>query len=461
MTIISTQVAFPLLSEHLVPVELTDQTMSERKAKLVDAMKKNQLDAMIIYADREHGSNFEYFTGFIPRFEEACLVIHSDGSAFLLLGNENTKMGNYSRIAAEVIHVPYFSLPNQPMENDAAFRTYLERAGLQANSRIGLAGWKNFTSAFHNNRTLFDFPHFIISALQDVVAHQDQLLNYADLLIGPDTGIRTVNNANEIAHYEYGAALAGNCMLETLNRVALGQTELELAATLASAGQPHNVTTICAAGERFTNATLYPRDKKIQLGDTLSLTTGYKGGLSSRAAYAAHSREELPQAVQDYEEKVAQPYYRALVTWLETIQIGLSGGALFNTIQEVLPREDYHWELNPGHFTADEEWMSSPFAKESTSLMKSGQLFQIDIIPKVQGYGGVGCEDGIALADKQLRDALQHDYPEVWARIERRRAYLIETLHIHLPVEVLPLNDVVAYYRPYLLNPDVAFSVKR
>ena len=196
------------------------------------------------------------------------------------------------------------------------------------------------------------------------IVPKDQLVNGAHLLIGADQGIRTINNANEIAHYEYGATLAGIGMLNTINSVAVGKTELELAGNLAQFGQPNSITTICATGARFTNATLYPRNKAVELGDTFSTSVGYKGGLSSRAAYVAESKDDLPETARAYEEKVAKPYFNAYCTWLETIQIGMKAGELYDRIEAVLPKEDYHWELNPGHFVADEEWMSSPFLKK-------------------------------------------------------------------------------------------------
>lgn len=56
----------PKLFNNVPPVTLTDKTLEERKEKLLSIMAKEQYDALIIYADKEHGSNFEYFTGFIP-----------------------------------------------------------------------------------------------------------------------------------------------------------------------------------------------------------------------------------------------------------------------------------------------------------------------------------------------------------------------------------------------------------
>lgn len=36
-------------------------------------MKEESFDVLIVYGDLEHGSNFEYLTGFLPRFEEASI----------------------------------------------------------------------------------------------------------------------------------------------------------------------------------------------------------------------------------------------------------------------------------------------------------------------------------------------------------------------------------------------------
>ena len=84
-------------------------------------------------------------------------------------------------------------------------------------------------------------------------------------------------NANEIAHYEYAAATASHCVYEVMNAIEVGKTEMELAELLAAHGQPLSVQTICATGERFTNATVEPRNKKVQLGDRITFTMGLKG----------------------------------------------------------------------------------------------------------------------------------------------------------------------------------------
>ena len=450
------EVEAPKPEEGLIPVMLSDETMQNRKARLLENMQKDGFDAVVVYADLEHGSNFEYLCGFLPRFEEALLILHANGKAFMVLGNENLNKAGKARIEAVPVHMPHFSLSNQPMQTEKSVAQILASCELEDAEKIGLIGWKNFTSHVEDNHLLFDLPYFLVEALKTVCG-KAQFANAAYLLIG-ENGVRTTNNANEFAHYEYGAALAGNCILKTMDRLKVGKTEMEMAETLAADGQRHSVVTIMATGARFEKANLYPGNKQIQCGDKISITTGFKGGLQSRAGYAVECAEQLPEKEQDYLKAVAIPYFQAVKTWLETIKIGINGNDLYEAVEAVLPKEDYGWTLNPGHLCADEEWMSSPIYPQSEETLQSGMLFQIDIIPSVNGYGGVSCESGILLADEQLRKAIAKEYPAVWERIVKRRAYMQEVLGIRIQEDVLPTSMATAYLRPYLLKKEMALA---
>ncbi len=449
-------ISLPEITQTMTPVLLSEATMKQRVENIQTRMEQAGLDAVLIYADREHSGNFEYLTGFIPRFEEACLILHKQGPHFLWLGNENLKMANFSRLFAEAVHVPYFSLPNQPMKGAKPFSEYLKQSRLTPESKIGIVGWK----LLHQDQevTLYDLPAMIIDPLRQFVLDEQQLVPFADQFIAPGIGVRTQVNANEVAHYEYGATLSGVGVFRSLMSLAIGKTERDVAQYLAQEGQPNTVTTICATGSRFEHAELYPRDKEIQLGDRFSMTVGYRGGLSSRAGYVAVNEGQLPQEEQDYVARVAGPYFHAVATWLRHLTIGTTGDQLYQTIENVLPQADYGWSLNPGHLTAEEEWLSSPIYPKSTHQIQSGQLYQIDIIPKVAGYAGAGCEDPVLVADKLLQQEIQEQYPEVWQRLVRRKAYMQDVLGFVLPDEVFPMNDIVGYYTPYLLNHTYAFT---
>lgn len=297
-----------------------------------------------------------------------------------------------------------------------------------------------------------DLPQFVYAAAAQATGSDALLVNATGLFISPDNGARCVNCADEVAFYEAGANLASTAMLAALDSVEPGNTEKALGAQLNAEGQPNTVMTIAATGDRFAHARLYPSEKQLVTGDKLSLTTGYKGGLTSRSAYVVSGSSELQCNVSDWLTRLAIPYYHAVVSWLEHLHIGMTGGELYSLIESVLPKAEYGWHLNPGHLVADEEWLSSLVYPDSAVTLKSGMLLQIDIIPSVPGYGGCSIEDTVGLADAALRDELARAYPDVWQRMTQRKTYLAEVLRIRLPEEVMLLSNTVGYLRPFLLD---------
>ncbi len=434
-----------------LPVALTDNTMSGRKKKILDRMHRKHLDKLLVYCDVEHSGNFSYLIGFYTRFEEAVLILDKGGEMVLMLGNENLNKCSKARFPCRPIHVSLFSLPNQPNRTDKSFAELLSEAGLRKGQRIGIVGWKLFTCTADDAETMFDVPGFILDAVRHLVGDPHLISNETALFIGKD-GARITNTVNEIAHYEFGASLASDCILDAMDAVEAGVSELTLGDKLTRFGQHTSVTTIASTGERFVKGNLFPADRVVRIGDPISLTVGYSGGLSSRAGYAVHSRSELPNSAKTYLEELAVPYFRAYAKWLETVRIGMTGGELYRTIETVLPKAEYNWSLCPGHLTAEEEWLSSPIYENSCEILQSGMIFQIDIIPSRPGMSGVSAESTIVLADDELKRQIRREYPDLWNRMQNRIRYIKERLTIDLSGDILPMCSTVGYLRPYLLN---------
>lgn len=456
-----TKVASPEVSRPEAPVLISDKTYQLHFERLRKAMAEAGLDAVVIYADKEHGDNFYFFTGWEPRFEEAALVVRLAGTSAMVLGNEMYKMHQYSRLAVKPILCPYFSLPNQPMEGERPMSEVWAQSGLLEGDTVGLIGWKMFTSATADNELLFDMPYFWVQSIQKAIGDEGHLKNAAHLLIDPDHGIRTTLEADEIAYYENNAALASLCIQDLLYDLKPGANERELANHLVAYGQTTPCHPMCATGERFNGAQVSPRDKIVQLGDRFTTSMSLRGGLTCRAAYVAHGPQDLPEETQDYVDALARPYFAAVATWYETIGLGVTGGQLYDAIEQVFPKEAYGWFLNPGHLCASEEWMSSPFSKSSADTLKSGMILQMDIIPSMAPYASTNAEEGVALADEALRRQLETEYPALWQRVQQRRAYMMEELGIRLKPEVLPLSNLAACVRPFLLDREMGLKVVR
>ena len=61
-------------------------------------------------------------------------------------------------------------------------------------------------------------------------------------------------------------------------------------------------------------------------------------------------------------------------------------------------------------------------------------------------------EDGLVLADSTLRAQLKKQYPDCYQRIQKRREFMIKTLGLELPEEILPLSNMPAIITPYFLK---------
>jgi hypothetical protein len=104
----------------------------------------------------------------------------------------------------------------------------------------------------------------------------------------------------------------------------------------------------------------------------------------------------------------------------------------------------------------------SPIFKNSEIPLRSGMALQVDVIPATGSpYFTTNIEDGIALADADLRAQFEAKYPEAWGRIQARRKFMQDSLGIRLKPEVLPFSNIPAYLPPYVLSPDRAMSVAR
>ncbi len=435
---------------------LSDATMEERKNNIISRMKAENLDVLVIYADVEHSFNFEYLCGFIPRFEEAALVLHANGESYLMLGNEVMGIGKFSRLPSTLLLTQHFSLPNQPMDAYEPLHKMFEHAKIHSGlNKVGVVGWKNL---YQISSHCFELPHYVIEALR---TFDVDLVNATNVFIDPMDGVRNINNVDEIRHYEYGQVLAANNMLKAMNAVAVGKTEVEMASMLESEGQKNNIVTIFATGTRFEKANVFPTTKKLTLGDKISMSVGYKGGLSSRAAYLVENKEQLPMEVKEYLNDLVIPYFNAITQWLKTIHVGMNGSDLYDFVEEILPKATYNWSLNPGHLCADEEWLNSPVYQGSKCNLKSGMLLQVDIIPGIAPYAGSSCENGILLADATLRETIQNEDKVMYDRFMARRAFIEEQLGVELHADVMPLSNMVAYMRPYLLNKTHAMCIEK
>jgi hypothetical protein len=237
--------------------------------------------------------------------------------------------------------------------------------------------------------------------------------------------------------------------------------EDDAVALLGWNGSPLSCHLMLSSGDRATFGLLSPTDRKIERGDRFTVAFGIWGALNCRAGFVVEDAAELPATIRDYVGKLVGPYFEAIAEWYRALRIGQTGGVLHEIVQRRLGDPFFGIFLNPGHQISLDEWVNSPIRPGSTIELRSGMVFQVDIIPATgTPYFTTNIEDGVALADAPLRDALASAYPDAWSRIVARRAFMTDQLGIDLHPDVLPLSNIPAYLPPYLLRPGLAMTVR-
>jgi len=236
-------------------------------------------------------------------------------------------------------------------------------------------------------------------------------------------------------------------------------SEAGAVALLGWDGTPLSCHLMLTAGPRARFGLLSPSDRPIDRGDPFTVAFGIWGALNCRAGWVAESAEDLPDGVRDYVDRLVAPYIEAVAEWYGALRVGVTGGELQAIIDRRLGDPFFGIFLNPGHQIHLDEWINSPFSPGSQVELRSGMAFQVDVIPATgTDYFTTNIEDGVAIADEDLRAAFAAAYPGAWARIEARRRFMAGSLGIDLHPDVLPLSNLPAYLPPFLLRPDMAMT---
>jgi hypothetical protein len=427
---------------------------AERYPERVEALRARAdargYDRVVVYADREHSASLSFLTGFDPRFEEAMLVLGPHDPPAILVGNECWGTAGAAPLAMERHRFQDFSLPEQPRDRSLPLGEILGGEGIGQGSRVGVIGWKPYA-----DRSRMEVPAFIVDELRNLVGPGGLVENANDLLVDPRDGLRIINDVDQLAAFEHASSRTSDGIRNLLAGLRPGMTEAEAVRLLGWDGTPLSCHLMLTAGDRARFGLLSPSDRPIGRGEPLTTAFGIWGALTCRAGWVAEDERDLPEGVRDYVDKLVAPYFGAVAEWYEALHVGQRGGVLQEIIDRRLGDPFFGIFLNPGHQLHLDEWVGSPVWRGSEVELRSGMAMQVDIIPATgTPWFTTNIEDGIALADATLRAAFQAGYPDAWARIEARRAFMHDGLGIVLHPDVLPLSNLAAALPPFLLRPD-------
>lgn len=446
---------WPRYGEETAVPSIPADEYRRRLAAVRGRMERAGLTHVAVYGDREHFANLHWLTGFDPRFEEALLLIGMDARPLLLVGNECESYLPVSPVwkSGEVRHERYqpFSLLSQPRNASRELREILDAEGIGEGARVGCVGFK-----YYSDERSIDVPAYVVDALR-AAAGFDGVTCATRMLLDPGDGLRTESGAAEIAWFEYSNGKASEAMRRIHFAMRVGMTDHELLAHAGYDGLPLSChMTLKTGPNRISLAS--PSGAPVEVGYPWSANVAYWGSNVCRAGWVAKEDGDLPERARGYVEEFAGPYFEAMAAWFGALRIGARGGDIQALMDGLLPFEKFGVFLNPGHLIHFDEWTSSPVYAGSEVRLRSGMVFQSDVIPSSKDYFSTRMEDGYALADGALRARMKAEYPECWARCEARREFLRTGLGIELPEEVLPLSNMAGIVPPYLLRPELVLS---
>lgn len=458
------EITWPEFGEATPILTPSAAELQGRIDKCREMMKQRKLSHLVVYGDREHFGNIMYLSHFDPRFEEALLIIGEKDAPLILVGNECVGHLSVSPLYNEggLRHALYqpFSLISQPREKSVDLVSLLKMTGINEKAKVGCIGWKYYNSnEFPNANHMIEIPSFIVDTLRSICGY-DQVENASDILMSPVYGLKSVLSPFEIAHFEFVNVMASQGMKRLLLNFRADVPDFELLREYQYTGYPLGChMSIKSSGNQHFGLSS-PVGALIKRGEPCSTGIAYWGTNSCRAGWVAEDENDLPEKAQGYVEQFAGPYFSACCQWLEHLKIGVKGKKMWKLISDLLPFEDFHVYLNPGHLIHYEEWLSSPIYEDSEDEIRSGMYMMVDIIPRSEKYFSSRMEDGIVIADEALREQLKELYPEVYDRCIQRQKFMRKALGINLPDEVLPLSNMPAIVPPFFLNPKKVLSLK-
>jgi Xaa-Pro aminopeptidase len=435
--------------------ELPPTVYADRLERLRGRAEERGYDRLVVWADREHSANVSYLTGFDPRFEEAILLVGPVGEPAILCGNECWGVAGVAPLPMRRELFQDLSLPGQPRDRSRPIAQILADEGVRAGSRIGIVGWKTYRQP-----EMTDAPAWLVDELRRLAGATGSVENATDLLIDAADGLRVLNEVEQLAAMEWAACQTSGGVRRLIHDLRPGMTERQAVRLLDWNGMPLSCHLMLTAGPRASFGLLSPGDRAIRRGDRFTVAFGIWGALNCRAGFVVESGAELPDGIRDYVDRLVGPYFEAVAEWYAALHVGQAGGVLHEIVDRRLGDPFFGIFLNPGHQIHLDEWVNSPISRGSTTQLRSGMAFQVDIIPATgTDYFTTNIEDGVALADASLREAFAARFPDAWTRIQARRRFMADALGIELHPDVLPFSNIPAWLPPFLLAPNVAMTL--
>ena len=359
---------------------LTSQEFARRIAAAQDAVRKNNLDAILVFATESEPAAVRYFADYWPSFETTAVMIPAEGDPALIIGPESLTYATSRSRIPEVIQMMDFresSQPNYPGSTLPNWNDLVKRFKLK---KIGIHNW-------------FLFPYTMMVALADAIGGMQNLVP-ADDMIRP---IFMKKSAEEIACIKAAAQASEAGFKAILENIRPGMTESELcgiatAAMTAAGAEATGYPVWCCSGPNSNQAISRPTMRKVQCGEIIHFSIGAKvEGYSAsigRPVVLGHCPDEI--------RKFLQVGLDAANMTFDVMQAGVKAADAATKVHDYIRAQGYGDAIlyGPAHGCGQMECEYPFLETNSEYLLEADMTFMQDMFLHRNGMG-FRWEDGL------------------------------------------------------------------
>jgi len=379
--------------------DIPDSEFKERQKKVQEKVRENGLDIAIVHSHEADFANVRYLSDYWPIFETAGVLIPSQGDLMLLIGPESeTFAEGRSKIKSikKILQYRESAEPSYPdIDIDSFESVFKEASNGKKIKRIGIIGYPIM-------------PITVYEAIRNA-APDAEIIKADDIM----TDMRIIKSENEIALLKEGFRISELALIEIINNIKPGMTELEIvgiaqAAMYANGAEYEAHPTYVLSGKRTNNAIGRPTHRRIEKGDMIQLCIGARvGGYSPSAGRPVCIGKMSPEM-----RKLVEVGLEAHYKTIEFIKEGVIAKDVVNKFFDFVKSKGCGDNLlyGPCHglgmIEVERPWMES----DSTYLLRENMTFQVDTFLQSENFG-LRWENGIRvtkngaelMSDKEMR----------------------------------------------------------
>ena len=318
----------------------------------------------------------------------------------------------HERLMALIVRIDSASLIVPAIEHDRAARTATD---------YGVVAWQDGEDPYAHvremlkgdDRVAVEKDHLTVlgAEMLQAIAGASGLGDVS----GEMRALRRVKNAAELEKLRRAAEVTDRVYADVIDRIRVGQTELEVAAMIASAISEHGATLAFDPSVQFGANSAEPHhrpsSRSLRQGDLVLLDFGARvDGYNADTTRVAVAGEPTP-----HQRRIHELVLAAHDAAIEAVRANVTAGAVDSAARRVfaLAKEDARFIHRTGHGLGLEVHEDPSLDPGSTLMLEAGMVATIEPGHYTEGWGGVRIEDDVVVeahgcrlltnADRSLR----------------------------------------------------------